>query len=250
MTKRDNIPYPSEQEIERQVKMIVNKGLPEKKSFLHEITALYGQFGWWHLLPNRNEWLFTFIMMSSSFLFIWLTAINESLRSPTYFVLLFTLSPFIFASLSIFSIYEKKENQTYEVEMTTKYTVFQLIGLRMLLYSGLAILCNTSISLWLSHALNIEFFRIWLLSLTGLFIFATGLLMAMKSGQVISKLIWYVVGWVCVNSLLYIFADMHYVQFIVQLPVVIYGGLVTLLILTFSWAFKRMILRKQEGILC
>ncbi len=248
MTKYNHIPYPTDEEIESQIDFIVKRGLPEQKSFFSQLQTLQSQLGWFNLLPNRNEWIFTFIAVSIILLFVWLTLSNEAAVTPTYFALLFMLSPFIFASLSLYSFYDKKENHTYELEMTTKYTMFQVIGIRMLLFSSFAILCNTSFSVWLSFMLEIEFFRLWLLSLTGLFVFATGLLTIMKSGQVARKIIAYVMGWIFTNSLLIIFANTYYIQLLIQLPIVVYTILIILLIGLFFSAFKQMYLRKQEGI--
>ncbi|MGF9978014.1 hypothetical protein [Viridibacillus arvi] len=132
--------------------------------------------------------------------------------------------------------------------MTTKYTVFQLIGIRMLLFSSLAILCNASFSFWLSQTLNVSFFFLWLLSLTGLFLFAIGLLYVMKSGLVIRRMVIYFFGWIVGNSLLMIFADMYYIQVLMQLPIIVYAILVIVLIWLFCSEFKQLYLRKQEGI--
>lgn len=248
MKSHENIPYPSEEEIQKQIALIVNKSLPTKKSIIAELQGFYSQVGWRHLLPNRNEWIFTSITLLSILLFIWLSTSNQVKTTPSYFALLFMLSPFVFASTSYFSFYDKKKNQTYELEMTTKYTVFQLIGLRMLLFSALAIGCNTSLSLWLSHLLNFEFLRIWLLSLSGLFVFATGLLAVLRTGQVARKMIGYVISWFLSNSCLMIFADTYYLGILVQLPMVIYVCLVVVLIGLFCMMFKKMYLRKQEGV--
>lgn len=248
MTEKEKIPYPTEEEILQQIEYIVAQGLPQRKSFLEQLLTLQRQLGWRNLLPNRNEYIFTVIVVLSIFLFVWLTLSTQNKLTSSYFALLFMLSPFIFSSLSLYSFYDKQENQTYELEMTTKYTVFQLIGIRMLLFSSLAILCNASFSFWLSQTLNVSFFFLWLLSLTGLFLFAIGLLYVMKSGLVIRRMVIYFFGWIVGNSLLMIFADMYYIQVLMQLPIIVYAILVIVLIWLFCSEFKQLYLRKQEGI--
>lgn len=248
MKGHDPIPYPSKEEMQKQIALIITKSLPSKKSIIAELQGFYSQVGWRYLLPNRNEWIFTSITLLSVLLFIWLSPSNQVEAAPSYFALLFMVSPFIFASTSYFSFYDKKKNHVYELEMTTKYTLFQLIGLRMLLFSLLAIVCNTSLSLWLSQLLNVEFLRLWLLSLTGLFVFATGLLAVLRTGQVARKMIGYTIAWLLLNSGLIIFADTYYIGMLVQLPMVIYVCLVAVLIGLFCMMFKKMYLRKQEGV--
>lgn len=248
MTEQEKIPYPTKEQHNQQIEYIVARGLPERKPFLEQILTLQRQLGWGSFLPNRGESFFTAIVISLILLLIFLTTGNGTNLTPPYFVLLFMLSPFIFASLSLYNFYEKQGNHTYEVEMTTKYTVFQLIGVRMLFFSGLSILFNASFSFLLDLTLNVGFFRLWLLSLTSLFLFAIGLLYILKSGLVIPRVLVYLSGWVIGNSLLMIFADTYYIQLLIKLPIIVYGILLIILMGLFCSVFKQMYLRKQEGI--
>jgi len=248
MTKYDRIPYPPKEEIQKQIECIINKSFPERKSFFSQIQSFYREVGLRHLLPNRNEWIFTAIAIVFILLFTYLALDNENKIFESNYIFLFMLSPFLFASLSLYSFYAKREMQTFELEMTTKYTVFQLIGLRMLTFSSIAILCNMSISLWLSYAYEQEFFRLWLLSLTGLFVFAVGLLAVMKSGQIIPRITAYIICWTFINCVSIMFAETTYIQFLLTLPTFIYAILVILLAWLFLYTFKAMFLRKQEGI--
>lgn len=245
MKNNEHIPYPSEKEIQKQISIIVQKGLPTKKL---TISSFYKQIGIYNSFPNRHEWLFTSISIVSILLVIWLSLDIQETITPAYFAFLFMLSPFIFISTACFSFYDKKENRTFELEMTTKYTIFQLICLRMLLFSGLSIVVNTSISLWLSYMLHIEFLRLWLLSLTGLFLFGIGFFMTLRKGQVIRKMIAYTISWVLLNSCLVLFAHTFYMKTLVQLPTIVYGCLVILLLALFVKMFQQTYLRKQEGV--
>lgn len=49
-----DLPYPDEQEIDRQVAMIVQQAFPEKRHFLKEMQDFKGQMGWMYVLPNRS----------------------------------------------------------------------------------------------------------------------------------------------------------------------------------------------------
>lgn len=249
MKKHDFIPYPTNDEIQNQITQIVEKGLPKQKSFFDEIKGLTKQMGWRYLLPNQNEWIFTVIAIVALFLLVGFTFGSEGDFSATEIAMFFMISPFLFMSLSLFSFYDKREAHTFELEMTTKFTIFQVIGVRMLAFSSMTILCNMSLALWFSYIHELSFMRLWLLSLTGLFLFATGLLVLLRTGQVLPKVVGYVSGWVVVNSGFVWLADEAYVQVVLSLPTVIYAGLVVMLIVLFCLAFKNMYLRKQEGVL-
>ena len=248
MKDQDLIPYPTDEEMHNQITQIVEKGLPKQKSFFSEITGLYKQMGWRYLLPNQNEWIFTVIVIAALYLFAGFTFGSEGVFTATKIVMFFMISPFLFMSMSLFSFYDKREAHTFELEMTTKFTVFQVVSVRMLVFSSLAILCNTSLALWVSYMHDLVFMRLWLLSLTGLFLFATGLLVLLRTGQILPKVVGYISGWGVVNSGLVWLADEAYIQVVLTLPTVVYGGLVIVLIVLFCLAFKSMYLRKQEDV--
>jgi len=248
MKPKDVIPYPSELEIEQQVSCILQKGLPKRKSFTTEIKSLFQQVGWRYLLPNRNEWIFTVVAVFALILFMLVTVSTKMELSEDQYAVLFMFSPFLFASLSLYSFIEKRESATFELEMTTKFTVFQLIAIRMLTYSGLAIFVNTSIVLVLLNRLQIDFLHVWLLSLAGLFLFASGLLLVMKAGNLLVKTITYICVWISLNCALVFYAKSVYVQFISSLPNIIYACVVLVLFAICCMAFKRMFLQRQEGI--
>lgn len=248
MTKRDAIPYPSEQEIEKQISHILKKSLPTQKTFFNEMKSLFQQVGWRYLLPNRNEWIFTIIAIVALSIFMFVTVNTKNELSESQYAVLFMFSPFLFASLSLYSFIEKRESATFELEMTTKFTVFQLIAIRMLTYSGLAIFINTSIVLVLANRLQLNFLHVWLLSLAGLFLFAAGLLFVMNAGNLLVKTITYICGWISLNCALVFYAKSAYVQLISSLPNIIYVCVVLVLFAISSIAFKRMYLQRQEGI--
>lgn len=249
MKEQDGIPYPTEEEIDQQIAQIIAKGLPQQKSFFSEIQGLYKQMGWRYMLPNQHEWIFTVIALLALVLFVGVTFGGDRVLTATEMALFFMISPFLFMSLSLFSFFDKRETHTFELEMTTKFTVFQIVAVRMLTFSSLAIVCNTSLALWLASTHELSFMRLWLLSLAGLFLFATGLLVLLRKGQVVPKVLGYVSGWLIVNSALVWLADEAYMQVLQTLPSILYGGLVAMLIILYSLAFKRMYLRKQEGVL-
>ena len=239
---------PSDEEIERQIRQIVDKGLVKRKSFFSELVAMQRNVGWQILLPNKNENVFTAIIVMAILLLEWLTLGSLGEQKLNYILLFFMLSPFIFASLSIYSFYEKQENQTFELEMTTKYTVFQLIGLRMLFFSCFAILLNTSLSFLFMSTLDIGFWRLWLISLTSLFLFAVGMLYVLKSGRAVRRMLVYSFGWIMTNVLCMNYANDIIVQFLLQLPLVVYIMLLMTFIWLFIFNFKNFYLRKREGI--
>ena len=249
MKRDENIPYPTKEEMQRDIQHIVHSALPKQRTFWRELHRLTKQLGWRYLLPNQNEWLFTVLMVVLLSMLVGFTFSAASSISPVKAMLFFTLSPLLFISVSLFSLYEKRAAHTFELEMTTKFTMFQMLAVRMLVFSSVAIVWNMSVSWWLASMHEWSFFRLWLLSLTSLFIFATGLLMSLRTGVIFRKVMRYLLGWLIVNGSFLSLADAAYVEMLLSLPIIIYTVIVSLCTALFGWALQRMYLRKQEGVL-
>lgn len=58
-SKKQSIPYPTDEEIEQQIAFIVKKGLPAKQSFIHLLLDLKRQIGWKYVLLSYGEALFS-----------------------------------------------------------------------------------------------------------------------------------------------------------------------------------------------
>lgn len=249
MTKNKwNLPYPDEQEINRQTAIIVQKALPAKLHLLKEMQVFKNQMGWLYLLPNRAETIFTSLLLVLTVFFILIITSAEKTISPNLYGYVFLTAPVSFLLLTGYAFYEKWKKQTLELEMTTKFTFFQVIAMRMLAFSGISLLINMTAALALALNFEVDFLRAWFISLTGLFGFVAGLLWFVARGNVLYRTVLYTAGWMVVNSgWLFAMKD-AYLQVVFQLPLVVYAVILLILIGFFFYAFTRAFSRKQEGL--
>ena len=121
----------------------------------------------------------------------------------------------------------------------------------MLFFSGIGVLVNVSVVLLLS--INVEF-NVWqclLLSLSGLFLFAGGLLFAIRKGNVINRSALFIGSWVSGNLFLLFYTEKQYENFLMGLPTAIYVVILLASVGLFIFSLKHLYNRKhEEAILC
>lgn len=247
-SKKRSIPYPTDEEIEIQVAFIVKQGLPAKQSLIHLLLDIKRQIGWKYVLLSYGEALFSGFVSLIFFGYIWLITDETTTASSVFNGLFFMLSPLVFLCLTAYSYYQKRSNNTFELEMTMKYTVFQLLVCRMLFFSGIAILINMSFILILSLKVEIDIFRLLLLSLTGLFLFSAGLLLSLYNGQVFKRSMVFIVAWVLGNTLLLNIVGQPYARVLDSLPIAVYSILLIGVLALYLYSIKRLMIKDQEGI--
>lgn len=243
-----NIPYPDDHEIERQTALIIQRAFPEKRSFFKEMREFKNQMGWLYLFPNRSETIFTSFILILTIFCLWLIASADSSFSPFLYGYTFLTAPVSLFLLTAYAFYEKWAQNTFELEMTMKNTVFQVLAVRVLLFSGISLFINMSAAFMLAQNFDVEFIRVWLISLTSLFAFASGLLWFVARGNVWRRTVGYSIAWLIVNSCLLFMMKDIYLQFVFQLPLIIYTGILLVLIGCFFYAFFKAFTRKQEGL--
>ncbi|MFJ8101388.1 hypothetical protein [Lysinibacillus sp. NPDC096212] len=246
--KKWAIPYPTDEEIEQQVASIIKQGLPVKQTFIHLLLDLKRQIGWKYVFLSYGEALFSGLITLMIFGYIWLIADDIATESFMLNGMFFMLSPLVFLSLTAYAYYQKRSNNTFELEMTMKYTVFQLLVCRMLFFSGIAILVNMSFILILSFKVEIDIFRLLLLSLTGLFLFSTGLLLSLYNGQVFNRSLVFIIAWILGNTLLLLTVGQQYARILDNLPIAVYSVLLIGVLALYLYSFKRLMTKNQEGV--
>lgn len=240
------VPYPSEDELDQQVKQIVRQAFPEKRSFWQQVKDVKTQLGWTYLVPNRGEWGAAALIVTLLFLFLttWMPYEPKAMEELYYFV--FFVSPLPFVLLVLYALYEKREKQVMELEMTMKITIFQILALRMVSFSGIALFASITASAILAVNFDMPFLRILLISLAGLFSFTAIFLAGLAKGHV-WRMSWGVaIGWGAANFLWMSVLPESYMTFLFNLPLVIYTGLLGIACATSYYAFKQTFLRKQE----
>lgn len=241
MKKSSFILYPTKKIIKQEISQIIEKSAIHRPSFHQQFMQLLKHIGWRQFLPNRQEALYT--MLTTLIIFsvlIYITQQATTFQSTTYHLVLLMFSPFIFATLSLFSFYDKQQHAMFELEMTTKYTAIQFISQRMFLYSVITMLVNSIFASLLAEVWQTSFFKLFLVSSSGLFLFASGFLLIVNSNHMLYKLISYILAWFVVHSLFIAFPNRYITSFFAQLPVVVLGCFTIVFFIGCYFASKRL----------
>lgn len=241
-----SIPYPSDEEINKHVALIVKQGLPKKQNFLVSIVEMKRQIGWQYIFINRGEALFSGCLMLIVLVYAFLVSNESAVQVSGFYGMLFILSPLAFLSLMAYGYYQKKLSHTFELEMTMKYTVFQLLAIRMLVFSSIAIFINMTFVLIVSLKVDFDVLHGILLSMTGLFVFSAGLLLVLRSGNFIKQSVFFIAAWVLVNVSLFILLGNQYGAILNGLPSIAYGIILMISFWVYMISLKHVFNRKQE----
>ncbi|ERI07433.1 hypothetical protein [Aneurinibacillus aneurinilyticus] len=241
-----HIPMPDERTIQNQINQIVAAGVKRNKSFPAYLKSMYHQVGIRHLFSDRSEFVFI-LFIAINLLSIFLVRSETVLRQvDNLYAFIFLISPVLFIALSVYTYSNKIMNTTYEVEMTCKYNVYQIIAFRMLLFSIISILVNSMTILFIVMSYNdAHFFRAFMISITGLFIFSIVFLYTLmkKHSTVIAAMT--IIGWVLGNLLLKFLDNKFYSDILINLPLFVYGIVLIGSISFYIHLLKRLVYFKQ-----
>lgn len=243
--KKWDIPYPSDDEINEQVALIVKRGIRKQPRFIQSLLDMKRDMGWQYLLINRGEAIFSGLLMLIVISYMFL-AKESAMKEADFYGLLFIISPLVFLGLIAYDYLQKKMNNTFELEMTMKHTVFQLLAVRMLVFSSLAILINMTFVLVFSLRFDFDILHGTLLSMTGLFVFSSSLLFVLRKGNFLKRGMFFIAGWVLVNTSLILIFDNHYGAVLHIIPNVVYGLLLAISLWLYLISLRTMFNRKEE----
>lgn len=243
------IDMPSENEIRTEIDKIITQGLGERKSFYSYLENMYRQIGLKCLFHDYLEIVFTIFLVSSVLvLMIKGRNIYHEQNIQLMYAYLFTASPILYLSMSILSFINVKQNKTYEIEMTCKYNLYQIVTFRMLVFSVICILFNFFLVYAATYFYEkLDFVKALVISIASLFLFSVILLFAMI--RIKNRFIKYfvILGWIVFNFTLYMLKVDFYIQLLNSIS--IYTWLIVTIgsILAYVKNLKTLTIFRNEG---
>ena len=245
-----HIPIPNEDKIETEIKQIVALGAKRKESFFPYIKSMIQQVGIRQLFSDRTELIYIFIIAITSLSIFLIQPDPEMGHVQDLYAYLFLVSPLLFLVFSIYTYANKVRSTTYEVEMTCKYNVYQIIACRMLAFSIIAILMNTmTIFFFAMFYEDVQFMRAFMISTSGLFIFSILFIYAMMKRRAPFTVGLVISGWLVGNILLRGVNNALYSEMLVHMPLFVYALVLASSLLVYLHNLKKLIQIKQmEGV--
>lgn len=216
-----NIDMPDDLEIKNQINLILDKGLENKKSFYLYIKEMYQSIGFKNLFHDLSELIFIGVLLISIVAFGIISIRNNyMLPKEKIYTFIFIISPLYYLLTNVFSLINIKENNTYDIEMTCKYNLYQIAALRMLVFSFISILLSTVFVLGLHNQINL--IRGIMVSITSIFLFSSLFLYSMTKIKYYSARYIVIIGWIIGNGVLLRLNSNQYFEFLQSIPLVVY----------------------------
>lgn len=246
------VDMPNEKEIKVEIDNIIAQGVVKRERLHSCLKDMYRQIGIGYLFRDGIEIIFTIFLVSSIlFLGIKSNSLHYMENIEDIYVYLFTASPILYLAMSILSFINAKHNKTYEIEVTCKYTIYQISAFRMLVFSIICILFNFFfVYLVVCFYENINYLKALIISVASLFLFSAIFLFTII--RIKNRFIKHftVLGWIIFNLVLYIFKVDFYIRLLNSVSVYIWFIVAIGSILLYIKNLETLIIfRNREGMI-
>lgn len=248
--KKLHIPFPDEHTMHNQIDQIVSVGVKRNESFFTFVKSMYQQVGMRHLFSDRSEFMFVLFIAITMLSIYFISPEPIHTQADDLYAFVFLISPVLFIIFSIHTYTNKIKNATYEVEMACKFHVYQIIAFRMLIFSIMAMLVNSIMIFLIVTAYDdVQYFRAFMISITGLFIFSILFLYILMKRRSTATVMMTIIGWVAGNLLIRLMDNALYNNILMNVPLVVYGLVLIGCISCYMHLLKKMIhLKETEGV--
>lgn len=192
-----------------EIEEIVNEGIEEKESFFKYLKRMKNTLGLKVIFIDKLELIsLGLILTVAMFLIGYNFALGSSHRIGEFYGITFLFSPIIYLFMSLYGLVKSKENNMIEIETTCKYNIYQIATFRIFVFSIIGALINVFIIGLISLlGKNIGFIRLSIISIAGVFLFSSIMLLIItKVKGKIGKYI-YVCLWIGINLWISFFSD-------------------------------------------
>lgn len=234
--KKFLIDFPDEEEIEKQVGIIVNRRTFKKKSFLSFLAEMHQQLGLKNIFHDYLQLLAigALYVVYLGFFIIRINLFSRGylLQPEVYqvyvyqlYTYLFITSPLLYGLFLVSSLLLKQT--TYEVEMVCKYTVYQVAAYRVLVLGMISIGLNIIQIIVTSLVLGMfDPIRAIMISLSSLLIFSVAFLYATRNSRSKLKQSIIALTWGVINIGIYLLDSDIYQKFLLEIPYGVYAGVI------------------------
>lgn len=224
----DDIDYPGEPEIRLQIASIVDEALPVTPSFSSEVGKMYRQLGFRHLFRDLTEIVFVLVLGLGILVFMALFVL-ENANTDGVYAFIFIVSPLLYLAVAIIFFADLRRRDTYQVEMSCRYNVYQLASLRMLTFAAVSLVVNIGFVCWIAIASQqVDLLRGVLLSVSSLFLFAAAFLYGQLRGRTALSRYGLIALWPLLNVGLWIAEPHGYLSLLSGIPLYAYAMLIVL----------------------
>ncbi|MED3550794.1 hypothetical protein [Cytobacillus praedii] len=250
MDKNNQSLFPDERLVESEINIIVVKGMVKRDSLAKMLISMYKQIGIRFIMRDYKEIIAAVAVMA---LFMYVMTKNgqtTQYKQTQYYGMIMLVSPILYMFLSIFPFIQNKLNETYEVEMTCKYNLYQIAAFRMFSFSIFCFLLNTIWIILLAMKFSsFQFVQAFLISTTSLLLFSLVLIYILSTVKTLIAKVGIQLSWIGINLMLVIIDSTVYYKLLVSVPWYLYGMIICLASYLYVKKIKEfMLLNKLRGV--
>ncbi|TSB45867.1 hypothetical protein [Alkalicoccobacillus porphyridii] len=173
---RKNIPF-TQIEKENSIDFILKEVDLQPVTFRAFIRSYFQEVGFRYLFWGLGDILFIVGLLLVGVVILYLPDLHQSLdngHSDKIYFTVFMVSPLCYALLYFLGIWKERLLGTFELKMTLRVSLKELLILRMLAFSGIALVVSvgSNVLMWQLLGQELSLMRLFSLSFTSLFLFA------------------------------------------------------------------------------
>lgn len=248
--ERRNIPF-TQDEKENSIAFILKEVDLQPVTFRAFLRSYFQEVGFRYLFWGMGDILFIVGLLLIGIAILYFPDLNHLFenghRDEVYFTI-FMASPLCYALLYFLGIWKERLLGTFELKMTLRVSLKELLILRMLAFSGISLIVSvgSTILIWQLLGQELSLMRLFSLSFSSLFLFANIQLllehkMPMRCSHWVTPIIWGAVG------VLFVWKQEGIAQFLLYVPVSIVTAIVFGLLLLFIYLLRHNYFMEKEG---
>lgn len=250
MRDNERVVFPDDERMELEVTAIVAKGMMKPETFMNLLMTMYKQIGIRFMMKDYKEIMISVLLMAT-FMFVITGYGKETMNADeSLYGVIMVVSPLLYGILSLLPFINSKVNGTSEIEMTSKYNLYQIAAFRMLVFSVLCFFINTVWIAALAMKLStVHFVQAFLISTTSLLLFSLLFLYVLAVIKTVKIKALVMIGWIGMQVFLLMVDSAVYHQLLVSIPWYLYGAIIILSAYFYVKKIKEyMLLNKRSGV--
>lgn len=244
--KKDNIEIPELEFINKEINEIVSKGVKPKESFFRYLINIIKNLGFKNIFHDKIQIILILVVL---FIFNLIFLSQDTMNIDGLYVTIFILTPITYLIIALFSYFNSKQSETFDIEMVCKYNIYQILAVRMFIFSIISILMNcTLIFILYINNKKIDLIRTNIIAITALFIFSAILLYAIVNIRKNYVKYIIIIGWFFINVTIKNIGYEKYIEFLKEAPLYIHIGVSIISICIYIYSLRKLInIRRNKG---
>lgn len=248
--ERKNIPI-TQDEKENSIAFILKEVNLQPVTFREFLRSYFQEVGFRYLFWGMGDILFIvgLLLIGVGFLYVPdLKHLLENGHSDEIYFTVFMVSPLCYALLYFLGIWKERLLGTFELKMTLRVSLKELLILRMLAFSGISLVVSvgSNVLIWQLLGQELSLMRLFSLSFSSLFLFANIQLLLeykipMRCSHWVTPMIWAALG------VLFVWQQDRIAQLLVYLPLSIVTVIILGSLLLFIYLLRHNYFMKKEG---